>query len=273
MDLLLVDIGNTHIHYTVSGEAPALPNPQTWPTAKLLAGKIPPEWQASTLTLKGIAYCTVVPKAERMIEDFHQNHHPNGLLMRLTPETFPGIPLAYPNPLEIGPDRLANAVSAYHDFALPAVVIDLGTAVTFDIITRQGGYEGGIIAPGIGLMTRYLHQQTALLPQLKEPFTYASAIGTSTREAMSIGCVVGFRGTIRALLQEVSEELDRRKTPLQSLIFTGGTGFLFANEEEMNKTHQSLVPKADSPKITHSPFLTLRGLQLTFDYHHSDRNK
>lgn len=273
MDLLLVDIGNTHIHYARSGSSPALPVPGTWPTAKLLAGNIPPEWQSITPGLRGIAYCTVVPKAEKVMEDFHQRHYAKIPFLKLSHKTLPGIPIAYPNPPEIGTDRLANAVCAYHDFSLPAVVIDLGTAVTFDIITAQGGYEGGIIAPGIGLMTRYLHQQTALLPQLKEPFTYKNAIGTSTREAMSIGCVVGFRGSIRALLKEVSDELIRRESELQSLIFTGGTGFLFSDEEEVNKTQQRLVPEGVSPKITHSPFLTLRGLQLSFDYHHSDTNQ
>lgn len=204
---------------------------------------------------------------------FHQNHAPQADFLELGPDTLPGLPLAYPSPREIGPDRLANAVSAFYDFPLPAVVIDMGTAVTFDIVTAQGGYEGGIIAPGVGLMTRYLHQQTALLPQLQEPLSFGNAIGKSTREAMSIGCVVGFRGSIRALLQEVADELTRRGERLRSLIFTGGTGFLFANKEEMNKTYQSLVPLGVSPMITHSPMLTLRGLEKTFLYHQSANNQ
>ena len=70
-------------------------------------------------------------------------------------------------PKTIGPDRLANAVAAHHHFGAPSVVVDFGTAVTFDVVDRAGNYVGGIIAPGLAAMTDYLHEKTALLPRIK----------------------------------------------------------------------------------------------------------
>src|ERR1035438_9519599 len=87
--------------------------------------------------------------------------------LELTPSTLRGVGIDYPQPQTIGPDRLANAVAARHRFGAPAVVVDFGTAVTFDVVDRAGNYVGGIIAPGLAAMTDYLHEKTALLPRIK----------------------------------------------------------------------------------------------------------
>jgi type III pantothenate kinase len=143
---------------------------------------------------------------------------------QLTHEVRLGVPITYPRPFEIGQDRLANAAGA-HALApgRPAIVIDLGTAVTFDLITPQGGYEGGIITPGPALVTRYLHERTAQLPlvtDLTTPIT--SVIGKSTAEAIRIGAIVGFAGLIQALLDAVLAEFAARGLPPAEIFLSGG---------------------------------------------------
>jgi len=86
------------------------------------------------------------------------------------------------------------------------VVVDFGTAVSFDIVSAEGNYVGGVLAPGLEAMTDYLHQRTALLPKISllEP---PSAIGKSTKHAMLAGAVYGYRGMVRQILQEIGKEL------------------------------------------------------------------
>jgi type III pantothenate kinase len=126
------------------------------------------------------------------------------------------------------------------------VVIDLDTAVTFDIITAGGGYEGGIIAPGLAVMRAYLHERTAQLPALDESLEVTGAIGRSTIEAMRIGTVVGFRGMIQALLAAVLAELAARGGPPPAVFATGG---------DAARLLDRLRPP---PRVV--PDLTLRGL-------------
>src|SRR5437899_2086157 len=111
--------------------------------------------------------------------------------VELTHKTISGVGIDYPRPETIGPDRLANAVAARHHFGAPVVVVDFGTAVTFDVVNRAGDYAGGIIAPGLAAMTDYLHEKTALLPSIKIR-EIKRVIGKSTEEAMLIGAVHGY---------------------------------------------------------------------------------
>ena len=134
-------------------------------------------------------------------------------VFQLTCDKKLGVPIGYPRPAEIGQDRLANAAGAHALFGTPAIVIDMGTAVTFDIVTKTHGYEGGIIAPGVEVMRRYLHEQTALLPKLDDSLQIDRAIGQSTIEAMRIGTVIGFGGMIQALLDGVLAEPEPRFRP------------------------------------------------------------
>lgn len=143
---------------------------------------------------------------------------------QLTHQARLGVPVTYPNPAEIGQDRLANAAGA-HALApgRPAVVIDLGTAVTFDLVTPEGGYEGGIITPGPALVTRYLHERTAQLPLVTDLQTpVESVIGKSTAEAIRIGATVGFAGLIQTLLDAVLAEYAARRLPSAEIFLSGG---------------------------------------------------
>ena len=116
----------------------------------------------------------------------------------------------YPKPDSIGPDRLANAVAARKRFGAPVVVVDFGTAVTFDVVNRAGNYAGGIIAPGLAAMTDYLHEKTALLPRIKIR-EVKTVVGKSTEQAMLVGAVHGYRGLVRELIAELKRELKAEK--------------------------------------------------------------
>jgi type III pantothenate kinase len=118
-----------------------------------------------------------------------------------------GIGIDFSDPRGIGADRLANAVGVSARYGSPAIVVDFGTAVTFDIISSKGVYEGGVIAPGLGVMVDYMYQRTALLPKidLEEP---VSVIGKSTKNAMLAGAVYGYRGLVRQIVTEIVAKLD-----------------------------------------------------------------
>jgi type III pantothenate kinase len=118
--------------------------------------------------------------------------------------------------------------------------------VTFDVVTRKNGYEGGIIAPGVEVMRRYLHEQTALLPRLDDNIEVPRSIGQSTLEAMRIGTVIGFGGMIQALLDAVLAELAARGEPTTRILATGGSA--------------DLLRKTLRTPIEVVPDLTLRGL-------------
>ena len=166
--------------------------------------------------------------------------------LELTPLTLRGVGIDYPRPKTIGPDRLANAVAARFHYGAPSVVIDFGTAVTFDVVDRKGDYIGGIIAPGLAVMTDYLHEKTALLPRIKIRDT-TKVIGKNTEEAMLVGAVHGYRGLIRELLKELRHALKCRRLPV---VATGGYAELIAMK---------------LPQITAvDPVLTLEGLRLVW---------
>jgi type III pantothenate kinase len=137
-------------------------------------------------------------------------------------------------------------VAARNRFGAPVVVVDFGTAVTFDVVDARGNYVGGIIAPGLAAMTDYLHEKTALLPKI-EMREIKSAIGKSTEQAMLAGAVHGYRGLVRELIGELKHELRARKLPV---VATGGYARLIA---------------AKLPEISAvAPDLTLEGLRLVW---------
>jgi type III pantothenate kinase len=136
-----------------------------------------------------------------------------------------GVGIDYPKPRSIGADRLANAAAAAELYGFPAVVVDFGTAVTFDVISERRAYVGGVIAPGLEAMTNYLYQRTALLPRisLKEP---RRAVGKSTIEAMLSGALFGYRGLVREILARIKAEQFAQKKVY--VIATGGYARLIA---------------------------------------------
>lgn len=224
MKTLCIDIGNTSAHFGVV-EGRQVSRVGHFPTTDLLGGPwrslsqtLAPLWAEAT----GIAFCSVVPAVNANLRtSLAEAGRP---IFQLTHESCNGLNLVYPKPEEIGQDRIANAIAAQEYYGTPAVVIDMGTAVTFDIVSSKG-YEGGIIAPGLAIMRKYLHDQTALLPELSEEdlVDTKGAIGKSTVQAMQFGVAIGFSGMIDALLKRVREELRSKGEPEPVVLSTGGS--------------------------------------------------
>jgi type III pantothenate kinase len=194
-------------------------------------------------TMRAGAVCSVVPKVTPFVQRAVWKIW-KLKLYELTAKTLIGVGIDYPKPHTIGPDRLANAVAARSEFGAPVVVVDFGTAVTFDVVDARGNYVGGIIAPGLAAMTDYLHEKTALLPRIKIREA-KSAIGKSTEAAMLAGAVHGYRGLVRELVMQLKRELRAKHLPV---VATGGYAKLIA---------------AKLPEISRvEPNLTLKGLRL-----------
>ena len=156
-----------------------------------------------------------------------------------------GVTIDYPKPASIGADRLANAAAVAELYGWPAIVVDFGTAVTFDVVSERRRYIGGVIAPGLEAMTNFLYQRTALLPRLslKEP---RHVVGKSTIEAMLSGAVFGYRGLVREILARIrAEQFPRKKV---WIVATGGYARLIAGR----------LPEIGVIR----PHLTLEGLRI-----------
>ncbi|MDR2513027.1 MAG: type III pantothenate kinase [Puniceicoccales bacterium] len=250
MNILCLDIGNTHTHHGVLSGGRTLASGQlataSGSEANALAELI--KSYQRQLGLDGIAFCSVVPRATEALRPLLDlNALP---VWHLRHDACPGLAIHYPCPAEIGQDRLANCIGAQTLHGAPAVVIDMGTAVTFDILTDKG-YEGGVIAPGLGIMTRYLHEQTALLPQLDPAdLLVSTGIGKSTLDGMRLGCTVGFAGMMDALLSTVLEQLTQWGVPQPAIFATGGTA--------------GALPKSWQNRILWEPDITLLGLETAF---------
>lgn len=238
MNLLLIDNSNTRTKFALSTAAGAI-GPSFWlPTSEISAGSL--DRALEGYEFDAAVLCSVVPAKAEILAAWLTPRAPLHGLDHRSPL---GLGIDYPQPASIGADRLANAVGVTARHGYPAVVIDFGTAVTFDVITAAPAYAGGAIAPGLGAMSGYLGRRTALLPEveLAEP---ASAIGKSTADAMRAGAVIGYRGLVRAILAAILAELG---TPAAA-IATGGDAALIA----------AGVPEIDAV----DPDLTLAGIDL-----------
>ena len=248
--ILLLDIGNTHTHIGL-GNASKVTRARDLKTADVIAGNIGPELVrfVGRSKLTGACFCSVVPAATAPAQT--ATGAELGLtVLQLTSDTLRGVGIRYPKPRTIGQDRLANALAARHHFGDPVLVVDFGTAVTFDVVDRAGDYIGGIIAPGLAAMTDYLHEKTALLPRIRirEP---RAVVGKDTEQAMLVGAVHGYRGLVRGLIGELKRDLRARRLPV---VATGGYAKLIAR---------------GLPEITAvRPDLTLEGLRLLWHAHH-----
>ncbi len=244
--ILLFDIGNTNTHLGLANARRVVKQTDI-PTAAWFSGK------AAALVRKfvgrnavaGAVLCSVVPLGSPQVAKAVKSIWKLETL-ELSPRMIRGVGIDYPKPNSIGPDRLANAVAARKRFGAPVVVVDFGTAVTFDVVDARGNYVGGIIAPGLAAMTDYLHEKTALLPRIKIR-EIQSAVGKSTEHAMLVGAVHGYRGLVSGLIAELKRELKAKRLPV---VATGGYAKLIA---------------AKLPEISAvAPDLTLEGLRLVW---------
>jgi type III pantothenate kinase len=242
--ILLFDIGNTHTHVGLANHRRVLRQINV-PTGEWIAGKVGARVArfVGASAIQGAVLCSVVPQTTPVVRQAIRRLWKLNAL-ELSPKTVRSLGIDYPRPHTIGPDRLANAIAAKHHFGAPVVVVDFGTAVTFDVVNGKGNYTGGIIAPGLAAMTDYLHEKTALLPKIRIR-EITAAIGKNTKQAMLIGAVHGYRGLVRELIAELKHELRAKQLPV---IATGGYARLIA---------------AKLPEISAvEPNLTLEGLRL-----------
>lgn len=245
MALLCFDVGNTHTHWGVVDGRVVRAHGEL-PTAGLDTAALAALLRAHPAA--GLALASVVPAVTAVIQPvllaaglpfYHLRH-----------DTVRGLGFDYPTPGEVGQDRLADCVGAQLVAGAPAIIVGMGTATTVDILTSRG-YAGGIIAPGLGVMTRYLHERTALLPALDPAKLLGGpAIGRSTVDAMRAGCAIGFSGMIGALLDAVTAEMERRGDGQPQVLFTGGAS--------------DFLPDTWRARVRHEPGLTLIGLAESF---------
>lgn len=238
IDYLLIDISNSYTKVALSTQS-RIARPSRLPTNQLTSGKL--RRYLRRKRVDRIVVCSVVPAKNSEVKQAAGKIR----ILWLNSYLKLGVEIDYPQPKSIGPDRLANAAAVKKLYGYPAIVVDFGTAVTFDIISSGGAYIGGVIAPGLESMTNFLYQRTALLPKLnlREP---KGAVGRSTRDAMISGAIFGYRGLVREIIKRVKDEqFPRGKV---QIVATGGYAKLIGAQ----------IPEI---KAVH-PNLTLEGLRL-----------
>src|SRR5689334_11391424 len=237
-DYLLIDISNSFTKFAFATRR-KISKPKRIETPKLSVAAL--NRVVRNRKIDFVVVCSVVPKKNAVVRSIAKDSR----LLWLTAKTHLGVGIDYPNPKAIGADRLANAAAVAALYGCPAIVVDFGTAVTFDIVSAERKYIGGVIAPGLEAMTNFLYQRTALLPKLslREP---RRAIGRSTIAAMRSGAILGYRGLVREIIRQIrSEEFAGGKV---HVVATGGYAKLLAAK----------LPEIDAVH----PSLTLEGLRL-----------
>ncbi len=195
--------------------------------------------------ITAVAVASVVPPLNftlrRMSEDYFQR---SPLFVDHTTDT--GIPILYNPPSDVGADRIVDAVAAVHKYGAPCIIVDFGTATTFDAINARGEYLGGVITPGITISSDALFARTARLPrvEIKRP---TSVIGSSTIGSMQSGLYYGYAGLVDGILKRMREELG----DAARIIATGGLAPLIATGSEF-------IQEIDDT-------LTLEGLRLVYE--------
>jgi type III pantothenate kinase len=237
-DYLLVDISNSYTKLAFATRQ-RLTKPIRHPTNELTVAILRRILHGRSV--ETIIVSSVVPRKNKVIEAAASSSR----LLFLNAQLDLGVGIDYPAPRSIGADRLANAAAVAQLYGYPAIVVDFGTAVTFDVVSARGDYVGGVIAPGLEAMTSFLYDRTALLPKLslREP---VRAIGKTTRDAMMSGAVFGYRGLVREILIRVSLENFPRSKP--RIVATGGYAQLIARK----------LPEIEAV----NPNLTLEGLRI-----------
>src|SRR5467141_1060653 len=238
IDYLLIDISNSYAKFAFASTK-RVSTPARVATRKLSSGVI--SRFLGDRKVRRIVVSSVVPAKNSAIAKAAKKTE----VIWLDWKVKLGVEIDYPKPQSIGADRLANAAAVTALYGFPAIVVDFGTAVTFDIVSGRRAYIGGVIAPGLEAMTNFLYRRTALLPKLslKEP---RRAIGKSTIQAMLSGAVFGYRGLVREILRQVrAEQFSHKKV---HVVATGGYARLIARR----------LPEID---VVH-PNLTLEGLRI-----------
>jgi type III pantothenate kinase len=195
--------------------------------------------------ISGIMVASVVPPLNALLEEMAQKYFRLKALF-LGPGTKTGIAIHYDNPQDVGADRIANSVAAFEKHGGPCVIVDFGTAITFDVVSETGDYLGGVIAPGLVISAEALFQRTARLPrvEIREP---QRVIGSNTVGSIQSGVFYGAIGLVDGILDRLCGELGKKT----KVIATGGQA--------------SLVCGVSKYKPPVDPSLTLEGLRIIYE--------
>jgi type III pantothenate kinase len=195
--------------------------------------------------IDAVMVASVVPPLNSVLEEMAAKYfHLKAVF--LGPGTKTGMAIHYDNPQEVGADRIADAVAAFEKYGGPCVVVDFGTAITFDAISEKGEYLGGVIAPGVGISAEALFQQAARLPrvEIREP---DRVIGTNTVGSMQSGLFYGAVGLVDGILDRLCAVLGEKT----KVVATGGQA--------------ALVAAASKYKPPVDPSLTLDGMRIIYE--------
>jgi type III pantothenate kinase len=250
--LLVVDVGNTQTHFGVFAEGrEAIAEHWRFATVRESTGDELAAALSNLLELRGLSFSDVdasivsstVPQLSEQWTDVAAQYLGHGMLV-VGPTIRTGMPIRIDNPHEVGADRLVNAVAAYDRVRDRCVVVDFGTAITYDAVSPSGEYLGGIITPGAEISIDALYERAAKLPkvELAEP---RSLIGKSTVDAIRSGIVYGFAGQVEGIVRRLRDELGADT----KAIATGGLA-------------QALVPFIRETIDEVDELLTLIGLRL-----------
>ncbi|HEU5404037.1 MAG TPA: type III pantothenate kinase [Terriglobales bacterium] len=194
--------------------------------------------------IRGIIISSVVPPMDSTLRTVCERYF--GVKpMFIEPGVKTGMPVHYDNPAEVGADRIVNSVAAFEKYGGPCIVVDFGTATTFDAVSGKGEYLGGVIAPGIGISAEALFMRTARLPRVDIRKT-AKVIGTNTVGSMQSGLYHGYVGLVDGILERMLEELGKAK-----VVATGGLA--------------TLIGKGSKYISEIDDMLTLEGLRIIWD--------
>jgi len=250
--LLAVDIGNTNIvfglfegdqinnHWRISSD-----KSKTSDEYGVLFKKLIDIKEIDTGQIKGAAISCVVPTLlETILEAINTYFEVDPIIVG--PGVKTGMPILYHNPKEVGADRIVNGVAAYEIVHSSVIVVDFGTATTFDCISDKGEYLGGLITPGLHISAEALYEKASKLPRV-EILKPDHVIGKTTVESIQSGLVHGYAGLVDGIVKKIKTEM----TTKPKVIATGGSAELIAKESES-------IESVDN-------FLTLKGLKLIYE--------
>ncbi|WJH36385.1 type III pantothenate kinase [Paenibacillus sp. CC-CFT747] len=195
--------------------------------------------------IEGVIISSVVPPLMFVLENLCVKYIKKTPMI-VGPGIKTGLNIRYENPREVGADRIVNAVAGIEIYGPPLIIVDFGTATTFDYIDEQGQYIGGNIAPGIGISTEALYQRAAKLPRI-ELVKPKSTVGRNTVSSMQAGIIFGFAGQVDGIVERIREEFGTSP----KVIATGGLAELISSESRSIETV--------------NPLLTLEGLRIIYE--------
>jgi type III pantothenate kinase len=195
-----------------------------------------------TSAVRGIIVASVVPPLESLVRQMCERYF-SVKPMFIEPGIKTGMPVHYDNPAELGADRIVNAIAAYEKCKQSCVVVDFGTATTFDAVSAKGEYLGGVIAPGIGISAEALFVHTARLPRvdIKRP---PHVIGSNTVHSLQSGLFYGYAGLVDGILERVLSELGPARviaTGGMAQFIAGGSRFLSEIDDALTLTGLRIV--------------------------------